>query len=402
MILSIEELKESVPDPKLIVSELDKYVIGHEQSKKILSLVILNRSLVWLQSKGKLNTDMPIEKSNAILIGESGTGKTALIKALAEVCDIPIAICDVSGITASGYYGGDVVDVLDTYLEKIREYVLTNIGSFSYSNSEDVLLEDGTYIDKTGNIVSAKSFYTENDAINAVTELSQFGIIYLDEIDKIRAKDSSSLVKDGGYGDMVQNEFLKLLEGNENISLEGRKNRKNVCGITQLNTKHISFIGGGAFYGLKEIILDRLNKSAGIGFNSEIRKTNELKNSLKYVTTEDLVKYGFKLEFLGRMPLRAILDPLNIDFLKQIISEPKDAILKQYRAIFSVFGVDASLTKEAVHVIAEKALSLKMGARSLKNIFNLLFMEHLYNIHENTDKKICIDKRYAVKICDKL
>lgn len=372
MSIPLSQLKEEfLCDPLEIVRELDKHVIGHQSSKSILALVVLNRALLCLQSRGMIDLNVPITRSNVLLIGESGSGKTALIKALKEVTDIPIHIADITNLTASGYYGLDVETVLIEYVNGVVSYVESVFGSGEklYDILEGSPPEEAKEIDLFA------------------TSLVKNGIIYLDEIDKVALQPSGG--KFEVHKDAVQNELLKILDGST-VSLvkdssEKSRWKKSSCLLDRLDTTNITFIGGGAFAGLDDIIKTRLKVNNSIGFNS-VPISNTIDKLKQKVKTEDLVLYGFKAEFLNRLPVRTVLDPLTVDVMSKIIASPKNSILAQYQSMFSVFDVDLKFDKKAIKDLAKRAIELKMGARSLAFLFNGLFKDVLLNIYSYSEQ----------------
>lgn len=378
MQISLEELKYTVVDPQWIVKEMDKHVIGQMQAKKILSLVVFNRALLLLQASGRLQTNVQLEKNNALLIGPSGTGKTALIHALEEVCDLPITIFDVSGITSSGYHGASIDDILLHYIDYTTSYV--NHSFTKYGLVEDAnLLPYMNYEDP--------SLINIYDKKTIMQQMRDFGIIYLDEIDKIRSMERTTLdIK----GDCVQNELLKVIEGHAPIEVSEGRRRNNRT--ETLDTKNISFIAGGAFSGLEEIIVKRLAKNNQIGFTGNNINKEALSDEymLSKVTTKDLIAYGLKPEFLGRIPIRAVLSNLDPDSMLRIIKEPENSVLSQYEEMFRVYNKKLIFEEDALKVLANRALDLDMGARSLRKLFSLVLTDELYYLYDNQDDEVVI------------
>lgn len=379
MPLSPAQLRECVTCPKEIVAGLDQYIIGQEQAKKNLALFMFNRSLIKLSLEGAVQLDTPLKKINVLLIGHTGTGKTALVRALSKVCDVPIYIHDVTSITSSGYVGGSVDDIIINYIQTYENILF----------SEAVRELPYVRINDAGEVVFSKE--------HTISFQLETGIIYLDEIDKIRAG------KEAGVdvtGLRVQQELLKLLEGQIIDLSGGSRNRPPVfkSNIRHLSTEHLFFICGGAFSGIEDFVKMRMNKNTGIGFNIDVPINNldDSKNLLAQVNSEDLMNYGFKPEFLGRLPIRAILEPMTKDLLVRIITEPKESLFSQYKAIFKVFGTDLLISDQATAQLAEYALDLKVGARGLQAVISQLLSDELYNIYSSIKDEIIIDKEMVI------
>ncbi len=391
--MTIEELKNVLPNPVDIVAKLDEYIVGQQEAKKILALLLLNRAILKLKKRGKIELDILPQKSNVMLIGPTGTGKTALIKALAEISDIDICLFDVTSITSAGYIGNKVEDILLKYVNNVSEGWRFKYQDFVKNNFTGNN-EDPTIAFENYDLPSEKEF---------LDDIIETGIIYLDEIDKIRCKggnDGSNLDVSGG---MVQNELLKVLEGSD-VSLSSARGAWPKCGVYTVNTECVMFIVGGAFVGLSDIIYKRLSKGQNIGFMadfkySEFREGNK-EELLQYVTTNDLIEYGIKPELLGRVPLRAGLKPLTLSVLEDIIIYPKNSVLKQYKSMFKLFDVELLLDDSAIKELAKKASELKMGARSLKLLFNSLLTEDLYNIFSMKEKFLLISAEDVRRRCE--
>lgn len=372
--LNSADLRELLPNPKDIVVQLDQYIIGQKDAKNTLALMLLNQNIMKLYYNNKIYLKSKLQKTNVLLIGPTGTGKTALMKALSDINNIPISINDVTSCTAAGYIGGKVEDILVNHVCKLQEYV-----EFEYDRLKESI----------GLTLTRKEF---------LVKLSETGVIYIDEIDKICSRHSGDGIDING--DMVQNELLKFLDSGI-VNLQSSRNWWK-CKLSSLNTQNILFVCGGAFEGLDKVISTRLSKEGSIGFNADISHKSLTKGDLLHsVTTDDLIKYGFKPEFLGRMPLRAVLDPISVSMMKRIILEPEDCLFKQYRDLLNLFGIQTEISKSGLHEMAVLATELGMGARSLKPIFCKLFEEVLLNLWEiEEDTTFAITKRDIQKIQD--
>lgn len=328
-----------IPLPHKIKEQLDEYVIGQEQAKKIMSVAVYNHyKRVYSESMPTESFDselagVEIEKSNVLLIGPTGCGKTYLVKTLAKLLNVPLAITDATSLTEAGYIGDDIESVVSKLLAA-----------------------------------------ADNDVDKAET-----GIIFIDEIDKI-AKKKDSHSRDVS-GESVQQGMLKLLEGAEVEVPVGANSKNAMVPLAKVDTKNILFICGGAFPGLDEIIKQRLRKQTSIGFNAELRDTlDKRKDVLKEVVVEDVKKFGMIPEFVGRLPIIATMEGLNDDMLVDILKEPKNAILKQYRKLLAIDEVDLKFADEALHLIAKKALEKDTGARALRSIIEELMLDIMFEI----------------------
>lgn len=380
--LDFNELRDLVPNPKETIRKLDEYIIGQEEAKKNLAVMLLHRAVLKLARKGKIQYSNVLERSHVLMLGPSGTGKTSIIKALAEISGIPITISDVTSITAAGYVGNKVEDILYKHYELCGEYV-TDAFNKNLLDAPAVL--------------TPQEVYVYNDARDRMfTEVLETGIIYLDEIDKIRIRTGRGSDDTDINGDMVQNELLKILDGGV-VSLRSARSAGHGGSNKELDTSNMFFICGGAFQGLSEIIAHRINKKAGIGFNSNLKVDETQEDLFKYVTNEDLITYGFKPEFLGRVPLRAPLSPLSKDVLTKIMLEAKNSVWRQYQDFYSVFGIDLVITEEAVDLIAEKAIALKIGARSLKTIFSDLLLSNMTDLLDYANTQVIVDKEMVLR-----
>lgn len=321
---------KSIPSPHEIKAKLDEFVCGQEKAKKVISVAVYNH---YKRVATGHTDDIDIEKSNMLMIGPTGCGKTYLVKTLARLLDVPLAIADATSLTEAGYIGDDIESVLSK-----------------------LLVAAGNDVNK-----------------------AERGIVFIDEIDKL-AKKKDANNRDIN-GESVQQGLLRLLEGADVEVPVGASNKNAMVPMTTVNTKNILFICGGAFPDLDEIIKQRLKKQTGIGFSAELKdKYDADENIIEQVTNEDLRKFGFIPEFLGRLPVVYTLKALDEDMLVKILKEPKNAILKQYQKLLEIDEVDLEFEDEALRAIAKKAMAKETGARALRAIIEEFMLDIMYEI----------------------
>ena len=334
-----------IPAPHKIKASLDEYVIGQEHAKKVISVAVYNH---YKRVATGTMDDIEIEKSNMLMIGPTGCGKTYLVKTLARLLDVPLAIADATSLTEAGYIGDDIESVVSKLLAA-----------------------------------------ADNDV-----EKAERGIIFIDEIDKI-AKKKNTTNRDVS-GESVQQGMLKLLEGAEVEVPVGANSKNAMVPLATVNTRNILFICGGAFPDLEEIIKERLTKTASIGFNSDLKdKYDKDKNLLAKVTVEDLRKFGMIPEFIGRLPVIYTLEGLSEEMMVKILKEPKNAILKQYQKLLELDEVKLEFTDEALEAIAKKAMARDTGARALRSIIEEFMLDIMYEIPKDDNiGRVTITREY--------
>ena len=338
----------SIPAPHKIKASLDEYVVGQEQAKKVMSVAVYNH---YKRVMSDDKDGVEIEKANMLMIGPTGSGKTYLVKTLAKLLDVPLAITDATSLTEAGYIGDDIESVVSKLLAA-----------------------------------------ADNDVDRA-----EHGIIFIDEIDKI-AKKRNANQRDVS-GESVQQGMLKLLEGAEIEVPVGASSKNAMVPMTTVDTKNILFICGGAFPELEEIIKERLNKEASIGFKADLKdKYDNEENLLCKVTVDDVRKFGMIPEFLGRLPILFSLEALTEDMLVRILQEPKNAILKQYKKLLAMDEVDLVFEEGALHAIARKAKEKKVGARALRAIIEDFMLDIMYEIPKDDNiGRVTITEDYVEK-----
>ena len=335
--------------PLEIKEFLDQYIIGQDQTKKSMSVAVYNHYKRLLQAKDDSDDEVEIEKSNIVLVGETGTGKTLVARTIAKMLNVPFSIVDATVLTQAGYVGEDVESILSRLLQ----------------------------------------------AADYDVDKAERGIVFIDEIDKIARKgDNPSITRDVS-GEGVQQALLKLLEGAVvNVAPKGGRKHPEQK-FVEVNTKDILFIAGGAFSGIDRIISKRLNMQA-VGYSASIEEDKiDEDNLLQYIIPSDLKSFGLIPEIIGRLPVLSYMNPLDAKTLRAILTEPKNSIIKQYTKLFAMDDVAFSMTEEALMYIVDKAVEYKLGARGLRSLCEAILTDAMFELPSSETKEFVVDKEYA-------
>ena len=338
----------SLKKPKEIKNFLDQYIIGQDQTKKAMSVAVYNHYKRLLQESNSKD-EVEIEKSNIVLVGETGTGKTLVARTIAKMLSVPFSIVDATVLTQAGYVGEDVESILSRLLQA-----------------------------------------ADYDVAKA-----ERGIVFIDEIDKIARKgDNPSITRDVS-GEGVQQALLKLLEGSVvNVAPQGGRKHPDQK-FVEVNTKDILFIAGGAFSGIDRVISKRLNMQA-VGYSASVSEDKvDEENLLQYIIPSDLKEFGLIPEIIGRLPVLTHMNPLDAETLKAILTEPKNAIVKQYTKLFAMDNIELKIDDKALDYIVEKAVEYKLGARGLRSLCEAIFTDAMFDMPSGTDRELHVTKKYA-------